>query len=54
MGQHVATFPAVTPGLVPGVHVFSLFLEAKTWMAATSAAMTKKWVAPASHKNKEN
>src|SRR5471030_253923 len=32
------------PGLVPGIHV--LFLEAcKTWMAGTSPAMTKIWVA---------
>jgi hypothetical protein len=27
------------PGLVPGIHVF--LLEAKTWMAGTSPAMTK-------------
>jgi hypothetical protein len=29
------------PGLVPGIHVF-LFCAAKTWMAGTSPAMTKK------------
>jgi hypothetical protein len=27
------------PGLVPGIHVFSLLKE-KTWMAGTSPAMT--------------
>jgi hypothetical protein len=29
----------VVPGLVPGIHVF---LAAKTWMAGTSPAMTKR------------
>ena len=29
----------VMPGLVPGIHVFSL-LRNKTWMAGTSPAMT--------------
>jgi hypothetical protein len=28
------------PGLVPGIHVFSL-QQSKTWMAGTSPAMTK-------------
>jgi len=27
-------------GLVPGIHVFLLRLENKTWMAGTSPAMT--------------
>jgi hypothetical protein len=27
------------PGLVPGIHVF---LAAKTWMAVTSTAMTRR------------
>jgi hypothetical protein len=31
----------VMPGLVPGIHVLLSF-EAKTWMAGTSPAMTKK------------
>jgi hypothetical protein len=29
----------VMPGLVPGIHVFGLFVT-KTWMAGTSPAMT--------------
>ena len=29
------------PGLVPGIHDF-LYVEAKTWMAGTSPAMTDK------------
>ncbi len=28
------------PGLVPGIHVFGPCVEAKTWMAGTSPAMT--------------
>ena len=28
------------PGLVPGIHVFLLVGEKKTWMAGTSPAMT--------------
>jgi len=28
------------PGLVPGIHVFRLYLRTKTWMAGTSPAMT--------------
>jgi hypothetical protein len=30
----------VMPGLVPGIHVFILFIAIKTWMAGTSPAMT--------------
>ncbi|MBN9581340.1 MAG: hypothetical protein J0G37_07545 [Afipia sp.] len=35
----------VMPGPVPGIHVFlwnGIYQEAKTWMAGTSPAMTKK------------
>jgi hypothetical protein len=45
----------VMPGPVPGIHVFlwnGIYQEAKTWMAGTSPAMTKKnpinWLARAS------
>ena len=30
------------PGLVPGIHVFLPLDAEKTWMAATSPAMTEK------------
>jgi len=30
------------PGLVPGIHVLTASQQAKTWMAGTSPAMTKK------------
>jgi hypothetical protein len=30
----------VMPGLVPGIHVFSLVEHSKTWMAGTSPAIT--------------
>jgi hypothetical protein len=30
------------PGLVPGIHVFLAVGLAKTWMAGTSPAMTKR------------
>ena len=30
----------VMPGLVPGIHVFMLARDLKTWMAGTSPAMT--------------
>jgi len=30
----------VMPGLVPGIHVFLSFVQANTWMAGTSPAMT--------------
>jgi hypothetical protein len=30
------------PGLVPGIHVFTASATAKTWMAGTSPAMTKR------------
>jgi hypothetical protein len=30
----------VMPGLVPGIHVFWLLHQNKTWMAGTSPAMT--------------
>jgi hypothetical protein len=33
------TLPVI-PGLVPGIHVFSLLRLLKTWMAGTSPAMT--------------
>src|SRR6266481_6290865 len=36
------------PGLDPGIHVF-LFLEAKTWMAGTSPAMTRIAINIAGH-----
>jgi hypothetical protein len=29
------------PGLVPGIHVFAVWLKSKTWMAGTSPAMTE-------------
>jgi hypothetical protein len=35
----ITTFLSVMPGLVPGIHVF---LDAKTWMAGTSPAMTRE------------
>jgi hypothetical protein len=28
------------PGLVPGIHVFTIYRHKKTWMAGTSPAMT--------------
>jgi hypothetical protein len=28
------------PGLVPGIHVFAVSQQEKTWMAGTSPAMT--------------
>jgi hypothetical protein len=31
----------VMPGLVPGIHVFSIVDASKTWMAGSSPAMTK-------------
>ena len=31
----------VMPGLVPGIHVFSLVQRDKTWMAGTNPAMTR-------------
>jgi hypothetical protein len=46
--------PAVITGLVPVIHVF-LYLEAKTWMAGSSPAMTTERAAmtwnhlPAAH-----
>src|SRR5438046_1808961 len=30
------------PGLVPGIHVFAASLVARTWMAGTSPAMTRR------------
>jgi hypothetical protein len=36
------TAKLVIPGLVPGIHVFALVEEEKTWMAGTSPAMTKR------------
>src|SRR5581483_6924392 len=32
----------VMPGLVPGIHVFTVALQNKTWMAGSSPAMTRK------------
>jgi len=29
------------PGLVPGIHVFAIQSDHKTWMAGTSPAMTR-------------
>ena len=33
--------PFVMPGLVPGIHVFTVSFHKKTWMAGTSPAMTR-------------
>jgi hypothetical protein len=34
------------PGLVPGIHVFTVSaMERKTWMAGTSPAMTETGIA---------
>jgi len=30
------------PGLVPGIHVFTVSLIKKTWMAGINPAMTRK------------
>jgi hypothetical protein len=33
-------FGLVMPGLVPGIHVFTVSRQVKTWMAGSSPAMT--------------
>ena len=38
MSTHLSA--TVMPGLVPGIHVFLMDFETKTWMAGTSPAMT--------------
>ena len=41
-GHSAAKF--VMPGLVPGIHVFSVIAKRKSWMAGTSPAMTEKYI----------
>jgi hypothetical protein len=36
--------PFVMPGLVPGIHVLTVWQQKRTWMAGTSPAMTEKWI----------
>jgi hypothetical protein len=40
VGRSGAKTSAVMPGFMPGIHVFLLLRQPKTWMPATSAGMT--------------
>src|SRR5262249_34104700 len=41
MSRTAADSQPVMPGLVPGIHALETPTDPKTWMAATSAAMTR-------------
>jgi hypothetical protein len=40
--RSIANILFVKPGLVPGIHVFTVSFHKKTWMAGINPAMTRK------------